>query len=228
MNILTIASTKGGVGKSTFIINLASIFLNEDKKVAVLDADTQNTVSKWNRVREFMIAEGAPLKQMFVASARGNTLLEIAQDKKQQGYTVLIDSPGVDDSNMRAALLRSDYILTLCSPSPVELWEVESLQKILGQLQIIQNRKLPLALIFNKVPTHHSILAISDAIKFFEDNNIIPDYIIKSPIKERVVFKHSIRDGKGVVDYSPLDQKAKQEMYNCYNELLTIIERKSQ
>ena len=227
MTILTIASTKGGVGKSTFVINLASIFLNEDKKVAVLDADIQNTVSKWNRVREFMIMEGANLKQMFVASARGNTLLEIAQDKKQQGYTVLIDSTGADDSNMRGTLLRSDYVLTLCSLSPVDLWEVESLQKILKNLQTIQNRKLPLVLIFNKVPTNHSKLAISDSIKFFEDNNIAPDFIVKTPIKERVVFKHSIRDGKGVVDYSPLNKKAQAEMYDCYKELLKIIDNKS-
>jgi chromosome partitioning protein len=225
MSIITIASTKGGVGKSTFVINLASIFINEDRKIAVLDADAQNTVSKWNRVREFMISEGAPLKQMFVASARGNTLLEIAQDKKHQGYTVLIDSPGVDDSNMRAALLRSDYIFTLCSPSPVELWEVDSLLKIINNLQKIQNRKIPLALIFNKIPPTHSDSSLSDAVKFFEENNILPDFILNSPIKERVVFKHSIRDGKGVIDYSPLDQKAKTEMYNCYNEIITIIDK---
>ena len=227
MTILTIASTKGGVGKSTFVINLASIFLNEGKKIAVLDADTQNTVNKWSRVREFMIAEGAPLKQMFVASARGDTLLEIAHDKKQQGYTVLIDSPGVDDENMRAALVKSDYVLTLCSPSPVDLWEVESLIKMLKRLQMVQAKKLPLILILNKVPTNHATSAITDAMKFFEDNNILPDFIMKSPIKERVVFKHSIRDGKGVVDYSPLDKKAEAEMYNCYNELLKIMHTKT-
>ena len=57
MSIITVASTKGGVGKSTFIINLASIFLMNDKKIAILDADIQNSVGKWNRIREYMIAE---------------------------------------------------------------------------------------------------------------------------------------------------------------------------
>ena len=135
MTIITIASTKGGVGKSTFVINLASIILNEDQKVAVLAADAQNSVSKWNRIREFMISEGADLKPMFVASARGDTLIELANDKSKQGYIVLIDSPGVDDTNMRSALLRSDYVMTPCPISSIDLWEVESLLKIIKNLQ---------------------------------------------------------------------------------------------
>jgi chromosome partitioning protein len=224
MSIVAIASTKGGVGKSTFIINLASVILNDTGKVAVLDADAQNSVSKWNKVREFMIKEGAPLNPMFVASAGGNTLLELAEDKNKQGCTVLIDCPGVDDANMRAALLRSDYIVTPCPISPLDLWEIESLIKIIKNLQIIQNRKIPLILVFNKVPTRHYATAVTEAVKFLEENNILPDFILNTTIKDRVVFKHSIRDGKGVVDYSPFDQKAKEEMNSCYSEIKNIID----
>lgn len=223
MSIITIASTKGGVGKSTFTINLASVFLNNDKKVAILDADMQNSISKWNKIREYMISEGANLKSMFVASARGEALMEIASDKKNQGYTVLIDSPGVDDSNMRAALLRSDYIVTPCPISSIDLWEVENLIKIIKNLQTIQNRKIPLILVFNKVPARHSQTPLLEARQFFETNNIHPDFILKNSIKDRVVFKHSIRDGKAVIDYYPFDEKAKEEMIGCYNEIFEII-----
>jgi chromosome partitioning protein len=223
MYIITIASTKGGVGKSTFILNLAAVMLSKGKKVAILDADSQNTISKWNKVREYMINEGEKLSELFVASARGETLLEIANDKKNQGYFVLIDSPGVDDVNMRSALLRSDFVISTCPPSAVDLWEVESLMNILKKLQITQSRRLPLLLIFNKVPTRHSKVALDDAISFFENNNINPDFLLKSVIRERAVFKHSIRDGKGVIEYSPNDPKASDEIVNCYEEIINII-----
>ncbi|MDN5247399.1 MAG: P-loop NTPase [Candidatus Cardinium sp.] len=39
MKIITVASTKGGVGKSTFILNLATTLLKLGHKVAALDTD---------------------------------------------------------------------------------------------------------------------------------------------------------------------------------------------
>ena len=219
MSIFTIASTKGGVGKSTFILNLATVIQNSGKKVAILDADAQGTVSKWNNVREYIRQNDEQLSPLFVASARGETLLEIANDKNSQGYIVLIDSPGVDDSNMRAALLRSDYVITTCPPSSVDLWEVETLMNILKKLQSIQNRKIPLILLFNKVPPRHEHGAIKEAKAFFESNNIYPDHILPSCICERAAFKHSIKDGKGVIEYSPSDPKAILEIQNCFKNI---------
>ena len=224
MTILTIASTKGGVGKSTFVLNLATVIQNSGKKVAILDADSQGTVSKWNKVREYMRQEDKQIPSIFVASARGEALLEIANDKNQQGYIVLIDSPGVDDINMRAALLRSDYIITTCPPSPVDLWEVETLMNILKKLQDIQNRKIPLMLIFNKVPPRYKEGSVREAENFFNTNNIYPDFVLPSCICERAAFKHSIKDGKGVIEYSPQDPKAIAEIKNCYRHIELFIE----
>lgn len=226
MPIITVASTKGGVGKSTFILNLAIVFLNQGKRVVILDGDSQNTITKWNKVREFMIEEGSKLTSMFVASAQGNTLLEIANDKKNQGYTVLIDSPGVDSANMRGALLRSDYVITTCPPSSIDLWEVETLINILKQLTGLQGRKIPLIFVFNKVPAVHSKISIEEATTFFDNNNIRPDYILKSFIKERAAFKHSVRDGKGVIEYTPPDSKAIADITQCYEEIALIIKEK--
>ena len=227
MPIITVASTKGGVGKSTFILNLATILLSKGKKVVILDGDSQNTISKWNKVREFMITEGSNLGSMFVASAQGNTLIDIANDKNAQGYIVLIDSPGVDDASMRSALLRSDYVITTCPPSPVDLWEVETLTLILKKLQNIQGRKIPLILVFNKASSTHPKMAIDESLKFFDQNNIHPDFILKSYIKERASFKHSIRDGKGVIEHTPSDAKAIEEITNCYEEIASIIKNKN-
>jgi chromosome partitioning protein len=225
MYIITIASTKGGVGKSTFVLNLATVLLNQGKKVAVLDADSQGTITKWSKVREYMIDNGEKINKLFVAGVQGEALLEIANDKKHQGYFVIIDSPGVDDSNMRSSLLRSDVVITTCSTSAVELWEIESLINILKKLQIIQNRKIPLLFLFNKVPTIHSNLATEEALGFFDQNNINPDHILKSMIKERVAFKHSIKSGRGVVECSTQDDKATKEIEACTDEILAIIKQ---
>ena len=223
MYIITVASTKGGVGKSTLVLNLATAFLHQGKKVAVLDADSQGTLCKWSKVREYMIESGEKINSLFVAGVRGEALLEIANDKKNQGYIVLIDSPGVDDSNMRSSLLRSDMIVTTCSTSAVDLWEVESLLGILKKLQNIQGRKIPLSLLLNKVPSRHASSAIEEAMNFFDNNNINPDFILKSSIKDRVAFKHSIKSGRGVLECSPMDEKAAKEINDCSKEIIASV-----
>jgi chromosome partitioning protein len=221
--IITIASTKGGVGKSTLLFNLATFLLSQGRKVAVLDSDPQGTLTKFAKVREHMIEEGENLTQLFVAAARGEALLEIANDKKQQGYIVLIDSPGVDDASMRGALLRSDAVLTPCNGSPVELWEVETLVLILKKLQTVQGRRIPLLLLFNKIPSRGTQTAIDEATHYFDQNNIYPDYVLKNTISERVAFKNSVRIGRGVVECVPSDEKAVLEVSNCSEEIMQIL-----
>lgn len=223
MYILTIASTKGGVGKSTLVLNIATVLLKQGKKVAILDADIQGTLVKCSKIRDHMIESGYKMNPLFVAGVRGEALLEIANDKKRQEYFVLIDSPGADDVNMRNSLLRSDMVITACSPSAVDLWEVESLMNILNKLRNIQNRKIPLTLLFNKVPCVHSNLVLADANTFLNDSNIIPDFVLQSSIKERIVFKHSIKMGQGVIEYLPQDYKAVKEIKDCVSEILEFI-----
>nr|WP_176453745.1 ParA family protein [Cardinium endosymbiont of Bemisia tabaci]CDG50396.1 Chromosome partitioning protein ParA [Cardinium endosymbiont cBtQ1 of Bemisia tabaci] len=223
MKIITIASTKGGVGKSTFVINLATTLLKLGNKVAALDADMQGTLSKWAKVRSYFTEQDSKITPLFVAGVQGETLLEIANDKKKQGYFVLIDSPGVDDSNMRNALLRSDIVITISPTSAVDLWEVESLINILKKLKTIQNRPIPLFLVFNKVHTRHDQASIKEATTFFDQNNIYPDVIINSVIKDRSIFKNSIKFGKGVIELGQQDKKATTEMVNCCKEIINII-----
>lgn len=226
MVLLTIASTKGGVGKSTFTINLATELMRAGYKVAVLDADPQNTISKWNKVREYMISQGENLQSLFIASAQGESLIEIALNKRDQGYITIIDSPGVNDSSMRAALLRSDYVITPAPPSPVDLWEVETLCQVVRKLSEIQRRKIPIMLLFNKVPAGHNIKNVEESIKYIEDSNIFLDYIIKTEIKTRQAYQHSIKEGRGVVEYSPADVKACEEIKKCAVEIIKTIKEK--
>lgn len=223
MSIITVASTKGGVGKSTLTFNLATFLLNNGKKVAILDADAQGTLTKCSKVREYMMEQGDELKPLFVAGVSSEALFEIANDKKQQGYIVFVDSPGTDDMNMRSSLLRSDMILTPCSTSAVELWEVETLMAKLKKLRSIQGRKIPLMILFNRLSSRYAASSVQEATQFFDQNDIYPDYILKNIVSERVSFKNALKFGKGVVEYTPKDEKAIQEIENCSNEILNII-----
>jgi len=219
MPIITIASTKGGVGKSTFAINLITQLTKKGEKVVLLDADPQGSSIKWHSVREMVVEAGEELIEVFVASAQGKALIDIAVEKSNKGYLVFIDSVGANSKNTREALIKSDFVLTLSGPSPLDIWEIESIIKLVKSLSAVQKRKIPVMLALNKV--HPNLRDLSDIEAFMETNLIFPDYIFSSIIRERMSFQHALREGKAVCEYT--DKKALAEFDELATELLEHI-----
>src|SRR5690349_17871393 len=51
MNVITLASRKGGAGKSTLTAQLAAQAQQQGKRVMVLDADPQGSLKLWHSLR---------------------------------------------------------------------------------------------------------------------------------------------------------------------------------
>ena len=227
MPIITVASTKGGVGKSTVAANLATQLSKMQVPVALLDGDPQGSVTKWNNVREIMISQGENMPSIFVASAQGDSLLSLALDKSAQGYIVIIDSAGVDNTSTRSALLRTDYILTLSAHSALDLWEIDTLLKVVQNLERAQKRRIPTLLLFNKVSSNKHVKGVQEALDFLQESFITPSYIFESVMKDRIIYQHIFREGKGVVEYMPVNTEARQEIKNVTEELVEFIKVKN-
>ena len=223
MPVITIASTKGGVGKSTLAVNLSAQFAKQEHAVALLDADPQGSAFKWNTVRQSVIDAGTELPSIFAASVQGQTLLDLSKEKSDQGYYVFIDSAGVDNQSTRSALVRSDYVLMIAAPSTLDLWELGTLLKAIDGLGKAQKRNVPVFLLFNKVSTHPNVKSVSDALDYMRESLIFPTHTFDSVVKDRIAYQHAIREGMGVVEHKPVNRDARYEMKKVTDELFTLI-----
>ena len=135
-SVIVVGNEKGGAGKSTLAIHIATALLHGGAKVAVLDLDLrQQTLGHFfaNRAA-WLAAKGveAPMPIQHPISAGGDALAK-APDAEQlarfeaafaevtaDADFVLIDTPGADTAIMRAAHVRADLIVTPMNDSFVD------------------------------------------------------------------------------------------------------------
>lgn len=112
MRVLAVASTKGGVSKTTLSSALAVRAAADDLKVALIDTDPQASLARWHELR------GMPAnpKIVEVDAVREALGLLIAQ-----GWDlVIIDTPPAFLDKIENAISLADFVLVPCRPSAVD------------------------------------------------------------------------------------------------------------
>lgn len=215
--IIAIASTKGGVGKSTLTANLGVSLALKGHKVFLIDADKQGTLASFGEIRTEFSPDSIKL---MIASAKGETLQAIAQTYSEKGNIVLIDSAGVDSKETRTALAWSDMILTASAPVPADLWALSRLDKLMNELGNIKGSIVPWYLVLNRV--HPNVKDLSFVDEYLSSAGVYPTKKMETIIRQRSAYADSLGTGLGVCEYS--DKKAKNEIDLLTDELLTIIQ----
>ncbi|WP_292039096.1 MULTISPECIES: division plane positioning ATPase MipZ [unclassified Brevundimonas] len=133
--VIVIGNEKGGAGKSTLAIHIATGLLHAGRKVAIIDLDLrQHSMQRFfaNRA-EWVAANGISLPQPYVADmGDGKALARAAEDEqlarfdeafnaaRENAEVILIDTPGGDTPLSRAAHARADQIVTPMNDSFVD------------------------------------------------------------------------------------------------------------
>lgn len=136
MAILSIASAKGGCGKTTLAILLGCEFALEGYKVALLDCDLNQHASAFGtkaKVPDFRVVPNV---------TEANVLSEIKQAGIDEDI-VLIDLPGGSSTLALKALQRSHFVLV---PTQASLPDVRDAMKTVAQIDDAQDlARVPIA-----------------------------------------------------------------------------------
>ncbi len=127
MKILVIANGKGGVGKTTTSVNLASILSSRMKTLAV-DADPQGSLSWWFEQGEMP----------FELSTETDPKL-LQQLRKVKGYElVVVDTPPALRSDaLKAVVQAADYLILPTQPAPMDLTAlIETVKQVIAPAKV--------------------------------------------------------------------------------------------
>lgn len=192
MTILTLASTKGGVGKSTLTGHLACEAERQGAgPVAIIDLDPQGSLAEWwnSRAAEtplFARAEVRRLRHDLDALARQGLAL------------VIIDTPPALLDVITAAIAVADLVVIPCRPSPHDL---RTANVIVG---LCQQAQKPHVMVLNAA-TARSRLAL-EAVEVLQA--MAP--ALKTIIHQRQLFASSMIDGRTAGELDPRSAAAEE------------------
>ncbi len=137
MPVITIAQSKGGAGKTTLALALASEFEALGGSVFMLDADRQNSLLNWHRDRREEGRGGDSLITVEDASQIRDAEIGAAIKRaRESAQLVIVDSEGTSNFKTAYAAMDSDFVVIPTRSSRLDLERTvetsEMLQKMGG------------------------------------------------------------------------------------------------
>ena len=205
--VITVAQQKGGAGKTTLAANLATA-LASSKRVAVLDIDPQQSLSRWHAIRA---ARTPPPANLGFSNLAGWRLAAELDRLKREHDVVLVDSPPQIDADARRAVRGADLVLVPVQPSPPDLWAAE------GTLKLAAEEKRPACLILNRLPATGKLRETMLATLKTHGTTLLP-----ASLGNRTAYAQAFAEGLGVTEAWPRSVAA-TEMRSVVAALLAML-----
>ncbi|MDR2839018.1 MAG: ParA family protein [Azonexus sp.] len=146
MAVISLVSSKGGVGKTTSAVVLAGEFAAAGRKVVVIDADPNRPLEAWSGLR--------PLPDLLrvVIDDSAETIIDTIEDARADADFVIVDLEGTATDRIGFAVARSDLVLIPLQSSVLDAAEAAKSVKLVRQMWKVANREIPYRVFFSRVP----------------------------------------------------------------------------
>jgi chromosome partitioning protein len=194
--MLTIAliSQKGGVGKTTLAIHLATAFEAEGRQTLLVDLDPQTSAAEWKDARQ---AERPHV--IAVPPSRLGKTLEAARENGAE--VMVLDTAPHSEGTALDAARAADLILVPCQPSIMDLRAMRKTADLLNYL------KKPTYAVLNEVAAQGTVA--DEAARAITAQFGMPVCPIR--LGQRVAFNRCLLAGQTAAEYEP-GGKAAQEV----------------
>lgn len=145
MPVITIASSKGGPGKTTVAMLLAGALAAEGRRVVALDADPTHAFSRWAA----NAYEGPAFETH--AEADETRLAHLIAHAAGTAELVLVDTAGFGNRAAAVAMTSADAILVPTLAGEADITEAEKTIRLAEGLARAARREIPAAVLLNKV-----------------------------------------------------------------------------
>lgn len=194
MHTIVFASSKGGAGKTTAAIILASELAQQGEKkninITMIDADPNQHSAKW------ALKQGCPKNIDIIECSDEESIIDDIEKANEKSDFVIVDLEGTASMAVASAVSQADLVIILCQGSQDDADEAVKTIKLIKRQEKVLRRDIPFSILLTR--THPAITprTLKHIIKEFTEANID---IFKSSLIDREAFR-AIRSFGGTVN----------------------------
>lgn len=221
MAVIALGGTKGGTGKSTQCCNLAAMRAKAGRRVLIVDTDKQRTAADWGSFRQDAeITPRIKVESKYIKARdanelgqKGRALIQDVNEAAQLYDDVLIDSGGEDSPALRFIMLCADLMLVPFAPSGPDIWALTNLEEVYSTVSGMGREGfVPVLYASNVSPITSERERIQGLAEDYPGLHFLTDVAIY----HRAAYRHSLAEGRSIVEMSRPDPKAKHELLDLY------------
>lgn len=145
MPVISFASPKGGAGKTTAAMILATELAQKDLGVTVIDCDPRQWSVKWGK------GGNVPKTMTIVPKPTEETIIDEIDAAKQKTPFVIVDLEGTSSMLVAFAMTRSNLVIIPTQAGPMEGESAADAIKLIKQQEKGMGRKIPYAVLMTRM-----------------------------------------------------------------------------
>jgi chromosome partitioning protein len=192
--VISLVNQKGGVGKTTVAINLASGLVMRGFSVLLVDCDPQGSVLKWYSIGNHESLNLERLAQKFDGK-------DFRKRTSNYEYIVIDAPPAISEITINVFDV-TDLVLIPVAPSALDLWSCRQLLSLLEKSHKKSLHKNAKVLISRKIPGTCVGREAREAVSIYGLD------IVPVEISQRIAYVDAMAAGLSVLQYAPASKAA--------------------
>jgi len=193
MPTIVFANPKGGAGKSTAAVILATQLARNGAKVTILDADPNKPVSEWAR-------RGTLDNLTVVADISESTVIDEIDSAAEKTPFVIVDLEGTASMMVAYAISRADLVIIPTQASQLDAKQAARAVMLIRQQEKAFRKTIPFAILYTRTSSAIRTKSLSHVQSEFQRNEI-PTF--RTHLHEREAFRALFSFGGSLESLDP-------------------------